>query len=499
MSAPAPAQQKTSVSMTTVNITAKSDGVLVVAEGDVAELRLEVIDASGEVVYETPSYYTQELSWDMHDARGLPVPAGHYMCTVTFKDSSGKIRKRIEQVTVKEVVTPETVAPPTAQAAAEQAATDITSVIHDSTLSGDGTTLSPLKVTMPLQSDLTGNVNLGIPGQRVRLPSDTSLQLGADAVGRGSLRFPTIYKGTEFSIDVSEQYPGDPVLSIGYNASAGSLINPREPAIYHTIEGNYRHPLTGIRYFEMNTEVNTTDGRHHRLQAFSARRSDLGQVSWMWAGDDFRLLPTGELDATGHARPFFWASVSSNLGIMQGSWGIGVSSPTGLTPMNRVVIPNGSYYAGLNSSSTGSMSLIGVSDNNRIRIAPGGQQTSIGGKLLIGADQATSAALTIYGAPGSRDGQRIRIGQSPEVDYSIGREPLNNKFTFVAPKGTTSVGYAFDAEVEAKSISLGGGVTWTKGVGAPNLPCKTGSLYTNQTGGAYNTLYVCAAGVWMAK
>jgi hypothetical protein len=485
--------QTPSISVTTVNFQAKSDGIRVVAQGDVVELQLEVVDAGGEVVFETLSLPTQEMEWDMRDAQGVPARAGQYTCIVTFKDASGKIRKRIEPVTIKKEAAPEPVAAQTAQTT-----TDIP-VIHDSTLSGDGTELSPLSVAMPLQSDGLGNLSFGSAGSRVKLPSDAILQLGADGLGRGNLRFPTTLSGKEFSLDVSEQFPGDPVLSIGYNSRAATRINTAEPALFHTIEGDYHNPVNDDHFFEMNTQVIAVNGRQHRLQAFSARRSDAGQVSWMWAGDDFRFVPTGELDPTGYARPFFWANARDKQGLMQGSWGIGVSSPTGLTTVNRVVVPNGSYYAGLNGNGTGSISLIGTNSSNRILIATGASQTSIGSRLLVGKDQATTAALTIYGVPGSKDGQRIRIGQSSTVDYSIFRDPLTGKLYFTGTQGAPYVGYIFDATVEAKSISPGGGVTWTRGTTAPTGSCQTGSLYTNTTGTQYNTLYVCAGGVWIAK
>jgi hypothetical protein len=487
--------QTPSISVTTVNFQAKSDGIEIVAQGDVAELQLEVVDAGGEIIFQTLSLPTQEMEWDMRDVQGVPARAGQYTCIVTFKDTSGKIRKRIEQVTIKEEALPEAVVPQ-----APQAATDITPVIHDTTLSGDGTTLSPLKVTMPLLRDSLGNLSFGTAGRRVQLPSDAILQLGTDGLGRGNLRFPTILPGKEFSFDVSEQFPGDPVLAIGYNSRSGVRINKTEPALFHTIEGDYHNPVNDDHFFEMNTHVIAANGREHRLQAFSARRSDVGQVSWMWAGDDFRFVPTGELDPTGRARPFFWANARAGQGLMQGSWGIGVSSPTGLSLTNRVVVPNGTYYAGLNGNGTGSISLIGVNSSNRILIATGAAQTSIGSRLLIGTDQVTTAALTIYGSPGSKDGQRIRIGQSPTIDYSIYRDPLTGKLFFTGSQGAAYVGYVFDGAVEANSVSLGGGITWSKGAYAPSGSCKTGSLYTNTNGsGEYNTLYVCAGGVWMAK
>jgi hypothetical protein len=49
---------------------------------------------------------------------------------------------------------------------------------------------------------------------------------------------------------------------------------------------------------------------------------------------------------------------------------------------------------------------------------------------------------------------------------------------------------------DTASLSLGGGVTWTRGAGAPAGACTSGALYTNTTTGV---LSVCQSAVWVAK
>ena len=44
-----------------------------------------------------------------------------------------------------------------------------------------------------------------------------------------------------------------------------------------------------------------------------------------------------------------------------------------------------------------------------------------------------------------------------------------------------------------------GGASWGVGTGAPGSNCKTGSLYTDLSGGTGTTLYVCEGSVWKAK
>jgi len=67
-----------------------------------------------------------------------------------------------------------------------------------------------------------------------------------------------------------------------------------------------------------------------------------------------------------------------------------------------------------------------------------------------------------------------------------------------------------DATVGAYVIgqAIGGGfsrfttspnaVTWGFGSAAPVGSCKSGSIYSNTTGGSMTTLYICVAGGWVA-
>jgi Chaperone of endosialidase len=88
--------------MTTVNISAQSDKVHISAEGDVSELRVDVADESGDVIFQSGAITGQQLDWNMKDTSGERVAAGTYLVTVTFRDAAGKLKKRVEQVTVEE-------------------------------------------------------------------------------------------------------------------------------------------------------------------------------------------------------------------------------------------------------------------------------------------------------------------------------------------------------------------------------------------------------------
>ena len=88
--------------MTTVNISAQSDKVHINAEGDISELRVDVADEQGDVVFQSGAITGNALDWKMRDAQGERVHPGTYLVTVTFHNPAGKLRKRVEQVTIAE-------------------------------------------------------------------------------------------------------------------------------------------------------------------------------------------------------------------------------------------------------------------------------------------------------------------------------------------------------------------------------------------------------------
>ena len=88
--------------LSTVNVTSDGERVRVAAEGDVYEMRVDVADEQGEVVFQSGQITGQQLDWKMRDAQGERVQPGTYLVTVTFRAANGKLRKRIEQITVDE-------------------------------------------------------------------------------------------------------------------------------------------------------------------------------------------------------------------------------------------------------------------------------------------------------------------------------------------------------------------------------------------------------------
>ncbi len=91
--------------LNSVNLTAETDKVHVSTQGEVFDLKIEVVAESGETVFEGGQVAGQPLDWNMKDAQGRRVHAGTYSVMVSYLTQAGKPRKRIEQVLVTEAVT----------------------------------------------------------------------------------------------------------------------------------------------------------------------------------------------------------------------------------------------------------------------------------------------------------------------------------------------------------------------------------------------------------
>jgi Chaperone of endosialidase len=109
--------------MASVNITPESDKVRISAIGDVSEMRLEVVSEAGDIVFESGAITGQHLDWQMKDSQGERVAGGTYLVTVTYRTAAGKLRKRVEQVTVEEAEISNTQAAPAPQAVQETVTT----------------------------------------------------------------------------------------------------------------------------------------------------------------------------------------------------------------------------------------------------------------------------------------------------------------------------------------------------------------------------------------
>jgi hypothetical protein len=56
--------------VSTVNISAEAERVHIAAQGDVTEMRIEVSDEAGDVVFQSGQITGQQLDWKMTDSQG---------------------------------------------------------------------------------------------------------------------------------------------------------------------------------------------------------------------------------------------------------------------------------------------------------------------------------------------------------------------------------------------------------------------------------------------
>ena len=184
LSAAAQAQQQTP-SFSTVNITPDADRVRIAAAGDALEMRVEVSDETGRVVFESGPISGQQLDWRMTDAQGERVAPGTYLVTVTFRTASGKLRKRVEQVVVAED-----------EKAGAQAANGPTPNAVQATITGSGTNGKLAR--------FTGATTIG----------NSAITESAGKIGIGTAAPPSI-------LTVVSAAANNPAILAGNNAAGG--------------------------------------------------------------------------------------------------------------------------------------------------------------------------------------------------------------------------------------------------------------------------------------
>ena len=85
---------------TAIEVAADEGRVEFSSPAGLAEMRIEIFAPSGELVFDSGAVYGAPVEWKMQTAAGERVADGVYIATITVTDSSGKRRKRIEQLTV---------------------------------------------------------------------------------------------------------------------------------------------------------------------------------------------------------------------------------------------------------------------------------------------------------------------------------------------------------------------------------------------------------------
>jgi hypothetical protein len=216
--------------MNGVNISAQADKVQISAEGEVAELRVDVANESGEVVFQSGQITGQQIDWQMTDAQGVRVAPGTYLVTVTFRNAAGKLRKRVEQVIVDEGDKSSTQASAAPQAAQATVTTSNPGVFGSiARFTGDSTIANSV-----ITQTTTGRIGIGTdtPGSKLTV------------VGGGS----TVISGVN---NVKSSSAGSGVSGTGAPGADGSGGGPGTPGGAGIVGqggkgGNTSDPVGGV-------------------------------------------------------------------------------------------------------------------------------------------------------------------------------------------------------------------------------------------------------------
>ena len=73
-----------------ITITTEQQNVRFVAPSASLEVRLEIFNQTGELIYDSGAVSGNQLSWNMQNASGEPVPSGFYGYKLSIKEANGK-------------------------------------------------------------------------------------------------------------------------------------------------------------------------------------------------------------------------------------------------------------------------------------------------------------------------------------------------------------------------------------------------------------------------
>ena len=100
VAAQAPAADRLNVRAVTASSSGKQ--ARFTALGELVEIRLEVINSSGTVVFDSGFKAGNVLDWELKDNEHNELTDGSYLCAITVKNSSGQITKRTAIANVSE-------------------------------------------------------------------------------------------------------------------------------------------------------------------------------------------------------------------------------------------------------------------------------------------------------------------------------------------------------------------------------------------------------------
>ncbi len=163
----------------------------------------------------------------------------------------------------------------------------------------------------------------------------------------------------------------------------------------------------------------------------------------------------------------------------------------------KVSIENGAITAGdlLTTSATNPGTVVKATETSTVTLGLALESIAVDGEMaiMLRTSYVTAAGNSVLSeTPGDvkvAGTGKLYFGDAETYYFSLNGTTLELNTAFKASGDFETSG----------SFSLGGGITWSKGAGAPTGTCTTGSMYSRVDGSAGSTLYVCEKGAWIAK
>jgi hypothetical protein len=198
-------------------------------------------------------------------------------------------------------------------------------------------------------------------------------------------------------------------------------------------------------------------------------------------GNGFTILGLANVTLVGGE-----ADVSGQDGIYADDYNGVQSVGLTITGLDVEASTNNGIYTNLAQGTSVAGSNILNNTGDGIRVSGGDGFTMTGGRLQQNHGYGVNA-----GVPSTNSHGGV-AGQSATDIAIIATVNASNTSGFLNDPNRQVLSYA--------GAALGiGGATWSVGSGAPTQTCATGSLYSNVSGGAGSTFYVCQSGVWTPK
>jgi hypothetical protein len=316
--------------MATVNITPDSHVVHISAVGDVSEMRIEVSDESGDVIFQSGAITGQQLDWKMTDTPGERVAAGTYLITVTYRNAAGKSRKRVEQVTVEEAEKSSTQHVAAPQAAQETVTTSNAGVFGTIARFTGASTIANSVITQ----STTGKIGIGTSAPASKLTVNGGIQiLGAGngiKFADGSIQTKAIagtINGTGTANRLAKftgpnSFGNSSITEVSGNVGIGTSA----PAKRLSIAGD--------------AELGTSHGDYRHLRIGGGNSSGFIYGSYPKFGDGIHLGYNYYADAAGNDQIIHPDGGTSRISLGYGSIELAVQAAGSGEPVGRISIKN---------------------------------------------------------------------------------------------------------------------------------------------------------------